>query len=76
MRTEYMERPARKGNPEFAPLDLARAEELKRLINLAAGSKDAVVIDPNADGISDTVAVDLISPTDNTNALVRFQRHY
>jgi hypothetical protein len=76
MRTEYMEKPARMGHPEFAPLEMARAEELKRLINLAARSKEGVVIDPAGGGINDTVEVGLISPEQNTNALVRFQRHY
>ncbi len=76
MRTEYKEKPAQTVHPEFAPLELSRAEELKRLINLAARSHNAVVIDPAQGGVSDTADVDLISPADQTNALVRFQRHY
>jgi hypothetical protein len=60
---------------EFAPLDLARAEELRRLINLAAFQRQAVTIDPGA-GVRDTAEVALISPNERTNALVRFQRHY
>jgi hypothetical protein len=60
---------------EFAPLELVRAEELKRLINLSASQANALVIEPGA-GVKDTAVVDLISPNEKTNALLRFQRHY
>ena len=73
MQTQEIPKP--KLNSEFAPLELARAQELKRLINLAARSRAAVVIDPT-EGVSDTAMVNLISPNEKTNALVRFQRHY
>jgi hypothetical protein len=73
MQTQEIPKP--KVTSEFAPLELARAQELKRLINLAARSRAAVVIDPN-EGVTDTAVVNLISPNEKTNALVRFQRHY
>jgi hypothetical protein len=75
MQTQDPIKTARKGFPEFAPLDLARAEELKRLINLAAGTHSAVVIDPR-EGVRETIEPDLISPNEKTNALKRFERHY
>ena len=76
MRAESCKASARKGHSEFAPLEMARAEELKRLINLAGRNNEALLLDTKGRGVTDTVAVDLIAPTENTNALVRFQRHY
>ena len=60
---------------EFTPLDLARAQELKTLINLATRQQQALVIEPG-EGVTETAELDLISPNENTNGLVRFQRHY
>jgi hypothetical protein len=60
---------------EFAPLPLERARELREVINKAARSKEAVIVDPG-DGIAGAERPDLISPEENTNALVRYQRHY
>jgi len=60
---------------EFAPLETERAEELEFIINNAARSKQAVVIDPDQ-GVMGAQPVSLISPNANTNALVRYGRHY
>ncbi len=67
MKTEYI---------EFAPLDLDRAEELRDIINQAGRSHDAIIIDPNHRGITGSTRAGLISPKENTNALVRYRRHY
>ena len=61
---------------EFAPLPLKRAEELKDIINRAGVSKEAVIINPAEGGVIGTEDLDLISPDENTNGLVRYQRHY
>jgi len=61
---------------EFAPLPLERAEELKDIVNRAGVSKEAVVINPSEEGVTGTEDPDLISPDENTNGLVRYQRHY
>ncbi len=67
MKTEYA---------EFAPLDLDRAEELRDIIDTAARNREAVVIDPDEDGITGAAPLDLISPNENTNGLIRYRRHY
>ncbi|HTL57459.1 MAG TPA: hypothetical protein VL361_17370 [Candidatus Limnocylindrales bacterium] len=67
MKTEYT---------EFAPLDFDRAEELRDIINGAARTSEAIIIDPNNRGITGSTRVGLISPKENTNALVRYRRHY
>ncbi len=61
---------------EFAPLELERAEQLRDLINEAASEKEALVIDPDQGGVTQSTPVDLISPNENTNGLARYQRHY
>ena len=62
---------------EFAPLDVEQAKELEEIINSAAREKKAVVIDPEDEGITGSVAKEeLISPADKTNGLARYQRHY
>lgn len=61
---------------EFAPLGLERATELQEIINRAALEKKAVVIDPDEGGIVGSSSSDLMSSNENTNALVRYQRHY
>ncbi len=61
---------------EFAPLPIEEATELEEIINRAAREKEAVIIDPDEAGITDATAPELISENDNTNALVRYQRHY
>lgn len=61
---------------EFAPLDVERAEELRDIINKAAQEKEAVTIDPDEEGITGSSSPDLLSPTENTNGLVRYRRHY
>ena len=60
---------------EFAPLETERAKELQTIINRAAHSKGAVVINPE-DGVADSTELELISPLEKTNALTRYQRHY
>ena len=67
MKTEYT---------EFAPLDLERAEELRHVINTAARNREAIVIHPYERGVTGSTRVGLISPEENTNALVRYRRHY
>jgi len=67
MKTEYT---------EFAPLDLERAEELRDVINGAARTNSAIIIEPTKRGITGSTRVGLISPKENTNALVRYRRHY
>ncbi len=62
--------------PEFAPLDLERATELEEIINTAGQAKQPVFIDPDEEGITSPEPEDLISPNENTNGLVRYQRHY
>ncbi len=59
----------------FAPLDNERAQELEFIIDNAAKSKQAVVIDPEQ-GVMGAQPVSLISPNANTNALVRYGQHY
>ena len=61
---------------EFAPLNLERAEELNDIINRAGAHREAVILDPEDRGIASAAPTDLISPNENTNALVRYQRHY
>jgi hypothetical protein len=61
---------------EFAPLETERANELEEIINGAARERRGVLIDPDDEGISGSTATPLISPNENTNALVRYQRHY
>ncbi len=61
---------------EFAPLDVERAEELREIINRAAQDREAVTIDPNEEGITGSTPPDLLSPTESTNGLVRYRRHY
>lgn len=67
MKTEYA---------EFAPLELERAEELRDIINQAARQREAIIIGPNERGITGSTRAELISPQENTNALVRYRRHY
>jgi hypothetical protein len=62
--------------PEFEPLDLERAEELKSIINRAGREREAVVIDPTEEGVTGSSPVELLSPNENINALVRYRRHY
>ncbi len=61
---------------EFAPLELDRAIALEETINAAGRDSGAVLIDPDEQGIAGSARADLISPAENTNALVRYQRHY
>ncbi|HVM50037.1 MAG TPA: hypothetical protein VMU04_18560 [Candidatus Acidoferrum sp.] len=61
---------------EFAPLERERASELEEIINGAARERRGVIIDPNDRGITGTGTSPLISPNENTNVLVRYQRHY
>jgi hypothetical protein len=61
---------------EFAPLELEEAIELKELIGRAAQQDEAVIINRDESGLAGPVSPDLISPSENTNALARFQRHY
>ncbi len=62
--------------PEFAPLEIERAEELQEIINGAAREKNAVVVDPEEGGVLTSEAPELISPNKKVNALVRYQRHF
>ena len=62
-------------HPDFAPLEPERAKEIETIINKASRSKEAVVIDPDQ-GVIGAKPVNLISPSENTNALVRYGRHY
>jgi hypothetical protein len=52
------------------------ALELQEIINRAAVEDKAVVCDPDEEGISGPMPVEMISPEENTNGLVRYQRHY
>lgn len=60
---------------EFAPLDQKRANELKFMINQAARTKDALVLDPD-EGVTGTVPVSQIQPGQNVNGITRFRTHY
>jgi hypothetical protein len=62
--------------PEFEPLEFERATELKDIINRAGRDKQAVVIEPEEEGLTGTAPDDLVSPNEKTNVLVRYQRHY
>ncbi len=64
-----------KANQKFAPLEPERAQELEFIIDNAARSKQAVVIDPDQ-GVMGAQPVSLISPNSTTNGLVRYGRHY
>lgn len=64
-----------KTSMEYAPLDAQRAKELEFIIDKASHQSEAVVIDPSQ-GVMGSKSVSLISPNENTNALVRFGRHY
>jgi len=59
---------------EFAPLDLELALELEQILNDASARGEAVIVQP--DGISGSADAGLLSPTEDTNGLVRYQRHY
>ncbi len=67
MKTEYA---------EFEPLEIDRAEELRDIINRAGREKEALVIDPEEDGVTEALPTGMITPSENTNALVRYRRHY
>ncbi len=67
MKTEY---------PEFEPLDVQRATELQETINRAAREKKPVLVDEDEGGLAGIAPDELLSPNENTNALVRYQRHY
>lgn len=62
-------------NVDFAPLEPEQAKELEFVIDNAARGKHAVVIDPDQ-GVTGAQPLSLVSPSANTNALVRFGRHY
>ncbi len=62
--------------PEFAPLDLERAEELEEIINGAARENKAVLLDSEEEGVTGSAPTELLSPNKRVNALVRYQRHY
>ncbi len=62
--------------PEFEPLEFERATELKDFINRAGRDKQALVIEPEEEGLTGTAPPDLVSPNEKTNVLVRYQRHY
>lgn len=62
--------------PEFAPLEVERAKELKTILNGASCAEQAVLISPEGDGITGSAPADLISPEGSTNGLIRYQRHY
>lgn len=62
-------------NADFKPLEPERAAELEFIINKAARTKEALVIDPDA-GLKGTQPSSLISPGSKTNALVRYGRHF
>ena len=61
-------------NP-FTPLEPAQARELEFTIDEAAKRGQAVIIDPER-GITGRQNADLISPSVNTNGLLRYGRHY
>ena len=61
---------------EFAPLEVDRATELEETINTAGRGTSVLFIDPDEQGIGGSTEADLIAPAENTNALVRYQRHY
>ncbi len=61
---------------EFAPLEMGEAVELQDIINRAAQEDKPVVCDPDEEGITSPPPVEMISPEENTNGLVRYQRHY
>lgn len=62
--------------PEFEPLEFDRATELRDIINRAGRGRQAVVIEPEEEGLTSAEPADLVSPTEKTNVLVRYQRHY
>ncbi len=62
--------------PEFEPLEFERATELRDIVNRAGREKEAVVIEPEEEGLTGTEPADLVSPNEKTNVLVRYQRHY
>ena len=64
-----------RSNDDFAPLEPERAKELEFVIDNAARGKQAVVIEPDH-GVAGAQPFSLVSPSANTNALVRFGRHY
>jgi hypothetical protein len=61
---------------EFAPLEVEEATELQEIINRAGREKRAVVCDPDEEGVNGSETVELLEPSENTNGLVRYQRHY
>lgn len=64
-----------KQNTDFAPLDSQRADELEFIIDKAADQSQAVVI-KSGKGLEGAKPAHLISPSANTNSLVRFGEHY
>ncbi len=61
---------------EFVPLEAQRAQELETILNEAATKHEAVLINLDGRGVSGSAPVDLISPSENTIGLARYQRHY
>jgi len=62
-------------NTQLVPLEWKEAKQLESLLNSAADSRQALVVDPRQ-GISDSRPVKLISPNENLNGSVRFGTHY
>ncbi len=60
----------------FEPLELDRANELNDLINQAGESRQAVVIDPEEEGLTGLTPPETNPPEERLNGLARFQRHY
>lgn len=61
---------------EFAPIEVGRARELRTILNGATRNRHAVIINLDGQGVTGTATADLIAPDEDTNGLVRYQRHY
>ncbi|HOX02159.1 MAG TPA: hypothetical protein P5555_07360 [Candidatus Paceibacterota bacterium] len=59
----------------FKPLEQVQAEKLEQHLNRASTGREVLVIDPEQ-GIQDSKPLSLISPSEVTNGLVRYRRHY
>jgi len=62
-------------NTQIVPLEWNEAKQLESLLNSAAETRQALVVDPKQ-GVSQAKAIEMISPNENINGSVRFGTHY
>jgi len=60
---------------KIVPLEWNEAKQLEALVNSAANSGQALVMEPN-EGVSRALPPEFVSPNQNLNGSVRFGTHY